>query len=515
MLPAIENFSKLDRLALRAFRARIEEVGLTLDAVAEAQEPFASLHGVLRERVKNHHLRKRTDDVARWIRLFMFCDVLEAAEAAAAVGPLFTPLMDAGILRKGARDGTIECPFVLGMFNRTLVFSDQLVGENGVMGFGATTITLARASFPTKQVRTALDVGCGAGTVALVLAPSATRVVGTDIDPRAVEMSRFNARLNEISNAEFRVGDLLAPVAGEQFDIVVSQPPFLAMPEGTEAKMLTHGGRRGDEIALRLIHDLPKVLAKGGVAILRVDWLAVAPPEAAPGAEPQAAASAAARGTTRTAAALVEERVRAHLGPEHDLTIVTQAPVSLDHYASLYAAAAHPLLDRGFEADFAQRRDHFDRIGGRGVFPSMTIIHRSGVTPAATSTRLTGTDSGFNPENVRALLDARALARDDKKLLAAKLRVPKGTVFAEEQLGPGSEVESKLQARFAPSALAANIELDARLLFVLTAIHEEPNVKAAIERYAAETETDAAEAMETLLPIIRDAVLNGFVSTVD
>lgn len=506
MLPSLENLSKLDRLALRAFRARLEEVGLTIERVAEAQEPFASVHAVLRERVKNHHLRKRSDDAARWIRLFMFSDVLDAAEAEATVGPLFTTLMDAGLLRKGARDGTIECPFVLGMFNKTLVFSDLLVEENGVMGFGPTTISLASASFPTKQVRTALDVGCGAGTVALVLAPSATRVVGTDIDPRAVELSKFNARLNEISNVEFRVGDLLAPVAGEQFDIVVSQPPFLAMPEGAEAKVLTHGRSRGDELALRLIHDLPKVLAKGGVAILRIDWLVEAPPgSAAP--EP--------RGTTMAAAAAVEERVRAHLGPEHDLTIVTPSPVSLDHYASLYAAATHPLLDRRFEEDFAQRRDHFDRISGRGIFPSMTIIHRAGVSPGATTTRLTGSDGGYNPENVRALLDARALLRDDKKLLAAKLRVPKGTVFAEEQLGPGSEVESKLQARFAPSALAANIELDARLLFVLTAIHEEPTVKAAIERYASESETDVAEATETLLPIIRDAVLKGFVSTVE
>lgn len=495
-LPSIAGLTSLDRDTLRAFRERLAEVGVTIPAVAEARAPFAGIHSALAAPLRCHYLRKRSDAAAHWMRLFVFGDKVPASEAETAVGALFGKLLEAGLLR---REGdVVESPFELAMFNKLLIFCDRLQGEEGVMGFGSTTVALAAAAFPMKQVRTALDVGCGAGTLALVLAPAATRVVGVDIDPRAIELSKFNARLNEVTNVEFRVGDLLAPVAGEQFDLVVSQPPFLAAPDGAEPKLLTHGGRRGDELSLRLLAGLPKVLSRGGLAVMRIDWLVTAPAEG-----------------ERAGAAGVEDRVRAHLGPDLDLTIVTPLPIGLDAYASLFASAIEPVLGDAYVAEFKQRRDHLEALGGQGILASMTLVHRSGASPGATLTRITETAAGPTQDSVLALLDARALARDDEKLLGAKLRVPKGTVFAEEQTGPGASVESQLRARFAPGALTTSIGIDARLLFIFTAVHEEPTVRAAIARYATEAETTEDDAKETLLPILRDAVLQGFLTTQD
>jgi release factor glutamine methyltransferase len=81
------------------------------------------------------------------------------------------------------------------------------------------------ADLVPEQAGDVLDVGCGAGTLALVAASrGARRAVGVDLSERAIELARFNARLNGVA-AEFRAGDLLAPVRGEAFDLVVSQPP--------------------------------------------------------------------------------------------------------------------------------------------------------------------------------------------------------------------------------------------------------------------------------------------------
>ncbi|HET6765213.1 MAG TPA: HemK/PrmC family methyltransferase, partial [Longimicrobiaceae bacterium] len=80
----------------------------------------------------------------------------------------------------------------------------------------------------------ALDVGTGSGAIALALATEGpfARVVATDVQPDALEVARAN-HLAAAPHApvEFRVGDGYAPVAGEQFDVVVSNPPYVRLDE--------------------------------------------------------------------------------------------------------------------------------------------------------------------------------------------------------------------------------------------------------------------------------------------
>ncbi|MSQ03915.1 MAG: methyltransferase domain-containing protein [Myxococcales bacterium] len=82
-----------------------------------------------------------------------------------------------------------------------------------------------------------LELGAGSGVVACALARSGATVVATDIDEQAARNTRFNAELTRI-HVEVRVGDLYAPVAGEQFDGIVANLPFwpgtaAGMPLGT------------------------------------------------------------------------------------------------------------------------------------------------------------------------------------------------------------------------------------------------------------------------------------------
>jgi release factor glutamine methyltransferase len=73
-----------------------------------------------------------------------------------------------------------------------------------------------------------LDMGTGSGVCALFAARHAQRVVAVDISAAAVRCTRLNAALNHLEDrVDIRHGDLFAPVAGERFDLVLFNPPFL------------------------------------------------------------------------------------------------------------------------------------------------------------------------------------------------------------------------------------------------------------------------------------------------
>ena len=141
-----------------------------------------------------------------------------------------------------------------------------------VLGVGAASLTLAAAT-PRRPVGRVLDLGSGCGVQALLAADHADAVVATDRNPRAVAYTRLAAVLDGAA-VEAREGDLLAPVAGNEFDLVVSNPPFVIGP----GRRYTYrdAGLGGDEVCRRLVQELPGVLAPGGHAVLLVNWLHLA-----------------------------------------------------------------------------------------------------------------------------------------------------------------------------------------------------------------------------------------------
>jgi hypothetical protein len=105
-----------------------------------------------------------------------------------------------------------------------------------VLGAGGASLTLAQVTVrnPTGRV---LDLGTGCGIQALHAARHAQHVVATDISRRALAFAAFNAALNTPAGAELdlRHGSMLEPVAGERFDRVVSNPPFVITPHAGAA----------------------------------------------------------------------------------------------------------------------------------------------------------------------------------------------------------------------------------------------------------------------------------------
>ena len=145
------------------------------------------------------------------------------------------------------------------------------VHPDQVLGVGAASLTLAAAT-PRRTVARTLDLGTGCGIQALLAEDHSHTVVATDRNPRAVDLTRLAAALNGV-DIEARQGDLLEPVRGEEFDLVVSNPPFVVSPGARYT--YRDSGLDGDDVCRRLVQDLPTVLAPDGIAVLLVNWLHV------------------------------------------------------------------------------------------------------------------------------------------------------------------------------------------------------------------------------------------------
>jgi SAM-dependent methyltransferase len=138
-----------------------------------------------------------------------------------------------------------------------------------VPGVHRPSVALAHLTVRARGER-ALDVGTGNGIQAILLAAHAAHVVATDINPRALGYAAFNAALNGFENVETRRGSFFEPAAGERFDLVVANPPYVVSPES--AYLFRDSGMRGDAVSEHVVRAAPAALAPGGFASILIAW---------------------------------------------------------------------------------------------------------------------------------------------------------------------------------------------------------------------------------------------------
>ena len=75
-----------------------------------------------------------------------------------------------------------------------------------------------------------LDLGTGSGAIALAIASErpGSRVTGVDISPAALQVAMQNSRDLGLTHIDWRLGSWFEAVAGETFDVIVANPPYVA-----------------------------------------------------------------------------------------------------------------------------------------------------------------------------------------------------------------------------------------------------------------------------------------------
>ncbi|QAY73373.1 methyltransferase domain-containing protein [Agromyces protaetiae] len=158
--------------------------------------------------------------------------------------------------------------------------------EDHVLGVGGASTTLSGLLLQRPSRRT-LDLGTGSGIQALHASRWSERVVATDVSARALAFARFTARLNGIDTIEFRLGSLYEPVAGERFDRIVSNPPFVITPraDGVPSYEYRDGGQVGDALVEAVLRGAAEHLEPGGIAQFLGNWELRDVPAGGPGVD--------------------------------------------------------------------------------------------------------------------------------------------------------------------------------------------------------------------------------------
>nr|WP_152609461.1 class I SAM-dependent methyltransferase [Pseudomonas lurida] len=119
----------------------------------------------------------------------------------------------------------------------------------------------------SAPIRRAVDIGCGSGAAALLVArarPDA-EVLAVDINPKALRLSAVNAVLAEAPNVSVYHSDVLDSVDG-CFDLILANPPY--MKDGQQRSYRHGGGELGEALSLRILREALPRLERDGTLLL-------------------------------------------------------------------------------------------------------------------------------------------------------------------------------------------------------------------------------------------------------
>ncbi|RYE80025.1 MAG: methyltransferase domain-containing protein, partial [Myxococcales bacterium] len=148
----------------------------------------------------------------------------------------------------------------------------QRVRPDYVLGISPAATSLAEQAVRRPAAR-ALDLGTGCGVQALHLAAHCEEIVATDVNARALRLTRLNAALNGKDGIDVRDGSFFAPVAGERFDLIVTNPPFVISPATGERLVYRDSGLPGDRAVEDIVRQAREHLTDGGLCQVLANWV--------------------------------------------------------------------------------------------------------------------------------------------------------------------------------------------------------------------------------------------------
>ncbi len=345
------------------FTAHRYEVDAVVDAVGERAHAALGRNATVPARLA---LAGRDDPLATLTRLWLLQDRVPRADLERALPGLVPVLAAAGVLDvdDGSAGALVDVrPYssddgVTG--HDAWVASDLTPGldtrvtpmrPDFVLGVSSASSTLAQLTVRAPVGR-ALDLGTGCGVQSLHLARHAGEVVATDLNPRALTLARLTADLNGL-DVDLRLGDLYAPVAGERFDLVVTNPPYVLSPPTGERLTYREGTRTSDGLVEAVVRQGVDHLAEGGVLQVLANWAHV-------------------RGQDW------RDRVAAWVPDEIDLHVVEREVLDPYAYVELWLADAGLTGAPDYAERYAAWCAYFDGLGLEGVGMGWLVARRHG-----------------------------------------------------------------------------------------------------------------------------------------
>jgi methylase of polypeptide subunit release factors len=251
-------------------RKALREGGFQHESLASLGLPEHWLRSVIPRAALLGHAPEGSP-VETLLRLFTLGDAVNGELALHVLGPAIHGLLEIGFLSAGGgvvRSHYQICPIGSSWLACDFQQRQQEDRADYVMGIGPSSVLLSSLTPRDFQGR-ALELACGIGWLAGNLANSGMNVVATDLNARALELGRFSAKLSDIDSIDFRHGDGFSTVAGEQFDLIVSNLPYVQSPGGN---MTYRESPSGDSLCARLLGKIPAHLAPDGLAIVLINW---------------------------------------------------------------------------------------------------------------------------------------------------------------------------------------------------------------------------------------------------
>ena len=237
-----------------------------------------------------------------------------------------------------------------------LVTGRELAPDH-VLGIGRAGLTLAGLT-PRRPVGRALDLGCGCGIQALYLLRHCEQVVATDVSARALAFTSFNAALAGVGpeRLDLRQGSFLEPLAGERFDLIATNPPFVITPPAVRQAGLPLMEYRdaGAPVLPVLVPGLAGLLRGGGTLVMLGNW-------------------------EHHAGQDWRERVSTWLPQDVDAWVVQRDLQDPVQYATTWLRDGGMTPERdltGFEAALGAWVEDFEARGVKGVGLGYLVLHR-------------------------------------------------------------------------------------------------------------------------------------------
>ncbi len=476
-------------------REALTAAGFTYDGVAEVLGTTAHTALSRNETLPGLRATRGDSPVETLTRLWLLQAPVPVRRVERALPGLLDPLCRAGLLERSVGEVRARIdvrPYAADDLD-LWVASDLTPGLDGrptrvtadhVLGISSAATSLAQLTV-REPVQRALDLGTGCGVQALHLATHADQVVATDVNQRALRLTRFNATLNDVAGSiEVREGSFFDPVAGERFDLVATNPPFVISPATGERLVYRDSGLPGDRVVEHIVRGVPDVLAEGGTAQVLANWMIHRD-------QPW------------------DERLSGWIAG-CDAWVVQREVVDLPTYVELW------LKDAGLHGgpDYHQRYDTwlswFEQQGAEAVGFGWINLRHTGADPVLRlEERPYDVEQPIGPE-VAGFFDRGGRLRDlsDEHLAASRL-VAREDLRQETYGAPGAADPEEIVLRQQRLVRRAR-RVDTVEAALVGACDGELTVLQILDALAQLLEQDAADLRATYLPVVRDLVAEGF-----